>query len=143
MKKVCILFLLIVVNACSSDDGGIAINEENLIGKWYFAGEKINGEPYFDYENLCESSRDYMELTADGTGIIFEYKADCTPNNMNEPAEWYINGVAFTFTDYDPAASFEGLFKIVKLTQNELVLQQRIEYSDGEVELTSTYFTKN
>lgn len=143
MKKVFMLLFLIVVSACSSDDGGTAINEENLVGKWYFVGEKINGEPLFEYENVCATSRDYIELNADGTGIVFEYKADCTANNMNEPAEWYINGVAFTFTDYDPAASFEGFYKIVKLTQNELVLQERIEYSDGEVELLSTYFTKN
>lgn len=141
MKKLGFLLLTLSILACTSNDEGIAINQENLIGKWYFAGEKVNSEPYFEYQNLCGTARDYMELTADG-GIIFEYKADCTESNLNEPAEWSFNGMAFTFTDYDPAASFEGFFKIIQVTQNKLTLQQRIEYLDGEVQIVTTYFTK-
>lgn len=125
MKKRFLVFtvLAILFAGCSSSDsdGGLAITEANVLGKWVLKGIKLNSEPIDLYEHSCTTKKDFNEIFSNHHIVFTGYGTDCEVND-GEDNEWYLEGSVFTI-DYGGLPDAE-VYQIVKLTNNEMQMKQ-------------------
>lgn len=150
MKSLKILIATVIVSAltltsCSKDDDNVQV-ATTIVGKWNFAkevtqtniGTAQGPELVVDYTgDVTGCNRNYLEFTAAMVArkVVFFKNAQ---NNCEEST----NTGSFTKTGADIVINlpgdmeYNGNFKIVKLTSNELYLEKRI--IDGEVTVIRT-----
>ena len=147
MKKI-ILGLLIFTaftTSCSSDDdNGLAVTEQNILGKWYLKGGKVNNGAFQNYIHECETLRDFQEFTSDGVITFNGYDSDCVLQEV-EGSNWILDGNTLIVSSFDTDPFlFEDEFIVEKITSNELVLKQNgINEETEEVEVSRLYLTRN
>ena len=103
MKKI-ILGLLIFTaftTSCSSDDdNGLAVTEQNILGKWYLKGGKVNNGAFQNYIHECETLKDFQEFTSDGVITFNGYDSDCILHEV-EGSNWTLDGNTLIVSSFD------------------------------------------
>lgn len=145
------LFLLSFVFAlflgCSSDDNGsselhLAVNEHNLLGKWYPKATSVNGGEFQNYEHNCSSQKDVKEFFSNGELSFSKYWTNCESLGTT-PALWSLEGDILTIenSEFDPVMYYHP-YKVISLTTEELTLRLVYDSPDGSVIEISKY-TRN
>jgi len=125
MKNTIVLFLLgVLFFSCSSDDSGNNFSEAKIIGKWNLVGVSINGGQYNDYAHDCITKRDFQEFLSNHELSFNGYNSECELVE-NEISVWKLSGnkLIVSNTHFDPMI-YTYYFTIIKLTSNELVIEQ-------------------
>lgn len=128
--------------ACSSDDADKNIVQEpvaeNILGKWYVKSVIENGED-LNYTHKCSEEKDYVLFESDDR-FSRVYNSDCTYDEQKK--DYTINNYDNTITTnfFDPIITNQRTYKIVKLTEEELVLKTWPNEFSGQPE-TNTVFT--
>lgn len=137
MKKILsLVFGLVFLAACSSDDKESSIDASKLTKKWYFSTTKVFGQtiPYTDHE---ECGKDYIEFL---TGGIVKTVDVWECESYTDTGAWALEGKKLTI-------SFEGEIDtatITKLTATTLQISYKEDYDeDGKLETIVTTFTSN
>jgi hypothetical protein len=137
---ICMILLLMVLTACSSDDKREPINypiEQNITGRWYLAGFD-SGSGYVEYNWLCEQQKDYLEFLDDGSSIEQNFNGDCeVAYTMN--TTWSVNGVYLSLDNVEDEA--EKNYKIIVLNDNNLMLEHGTQSALG-AKPTTLYYSK-
>ena len=145
MKKIFLLFTVIVFFGCNSDDNSnenLLINNQDLIGKWYLKGGITNGGDFENYNHDCSTNRDFQEFFPNGELTFNGYNADCELNEV-ETSLWVLNGSTLTIsnTNNDPI-NYNYSFVIESLTNEELIIKEQVNTPNGE-EVNQIYLTRN
>lgn len=135
MKKYFLAFIAVaILGACSSDDNGSnAINQNNLLGKWYLKGGTTNGGAFESYNHECATSKDFQEFHSDGVLDFIGYDVECEVSDTDMSA-WELNGNILTIsnTQFDPLVySYEYIVK--SISSEELILEQTVNTPEGEM----------
>lgn len=143
MKKITTLLLFVVLlTSCSSDDSnGLAITEQNLLGKWYVKGGIINDGVFENYEHNCGTSKDFQEFFSNGTVSFNDYTTSCELNEA-EFSNWELigNKIIVSNTNFDPMI-YQYEYAIVSLTSESLVLKQTLT-EGGITTIVKSTFTR-
>lgn len=131
-KIILILFVGALIFSCSNDDNGLAITEENLLGKWYLKGGTVDNGPFEDYEHNCSESKDFQEFFANGDLTFNGYNSSCNLSEV-ETSHWILSGTTLTVT----TGSFEEIiqtdtFTVEEISSNRLILKRKVTLPDGE-----------
>jgi hypothetical protein len=142
MKKILLLLVTVMAFGCSSDDssnddGSMAVTEANILGRWYMKGGTVNGGPFEDYEHECPAERDFQEIFANHTITFSGHGADCEMNDT-QTSDWALSGNTLTISSAEPfLMSFS--YNVVKLTNNEMILEGTFEAPEGTMVERSTF----
>ncbi len=145
MKKLLSLFtfLIIILSSCSSDDSdGLAINSQNLLGKWYLKGGTTNNGSFENHTHDCTTNKDFQEFFNNGEITFNGYNTECSLDEI-ETSLWFLNGnrLTVTNTNFDPMI-YEYEYIIESLTSDELILKETVSEPEGTFVYRST-FTRN
>ena len=145
MKKLLSLFtfLIIILSSCSSDDSdGLAINSQNLLGKWYLKGGTTNNGSFENHTHDCITKKDFQEFFNNGEITFNGYNSECSLDEI-ETSLWFLNGnrLTVTNTNFDPMI-YEYEYVIESLTSDELILKETVSEPEGTFVYRST-FTRN
>lgn len=143
MKKVFLLLVLFSMVACEQDDdtSGLAINEANIAGKWYFESSRLNADDYELYSHNCTTKHDYVEFLDNGMANTVNH-SDCTSEPTTEAGTWSLEGTTFTFTDSE-VGSEPNEFEVKSLTDYKLSLIETTTNDDGTVDVLVVNFSRN
>lgn len=134
--------MVFLLFSCSSDDADKnRVQEpvaENILGKWYVKSVIENGED-LNYTHKCTEEKDYV-LFESGYRFSRVYNSDCTYDEKKR--DYVVNDYYNTITTsfLDPIITNQRTYKIVKLTEDELVLKTWPNEFLGQPE-TNTVFT--
>ncbi len=129
---------------CSSDDSGsLPINEENLLGRWYFKGSTLDNGPFESYQDDCPASKNYMEILNTHDLKYYTHGTDCILSLVSSHT-WTLNENHFTTVRHDPTVTAPNFFTILKITEEELVLKiDTYPVSPAQKETYKYYYIKN
>lgn len=120
------------MSSCSSDDNGLAITEENLLGKWYLKGGTVDNGAFQNYEHNCSTAKDFQEFFADGALAFNGYNLACEWVE-EEISNWDLSGNTLTVTtNITNGVDDVETFIIEELSSNKLVLKQNVTSPEGE-----------
>ena len=137
------LTLVLFLVACSSDDNGSqAINQNNLIGKWYLKGGTVNGGAFENYNHDCTASKDYQEFLENGNLEFVGYDVECEVDDTDSSL-WRLEGNVLTISspEFDPM-NYSYDYIIESITSEELRLKETVEIPGG-TETRIIYLTRN
>jgi hypothetical protein len=141
MKKVIILVLVVLSAACTNDgdNNGLAINSQNLLGKWYIKGGTSNNSPFENYNHACATNKDFQEFFDNGELTFNGFNSACKLTEV-EPSLWVLNGNILTVSNinFDPII-YEYVYTIEKLTSEELILKQTVIEPEGTFVVKTTF----
>jgi hypothetical protein len=132
MKKVVVLFLVVLMFSCSSDNSnGATITPQRLLGKWNFKSESTNGNAFVNYEHQCGTNKDFRAFFNTGKTVSSSFNTSCVLSN-SVTSDWVLNGNILTISNenFDPML-YEYVYQIEYLTENELLVKQTIVASNG------------
>ena len=101
MKKLLLLlsFVAVSLTSCSNDDDSsstVAVNETNLMKKWYYVSYEVAGQT-IPYDNL-ECGRDYIQFKAND--VVEDYYVNsCDPLDADtDLGTWSLSGTTISAT---------------------------------------------
>jgi hypothetical protein len=141
MKKVIVLVLVVLSAACTNhdDNNGLAINSQNLLGKWYIKGGTYDNGPFENYNHDCATNKDFQEFFDNGELTFNGFNSACELTEV-EPSLWVLNGNILTVsnTNFDPII-YEYVYTIEKLTSEELIVKQTVIEPEGTFVVKTTF----
>lgn len=141
MKKVIILVLVVLSAACTNDgdNNGLAINSQNLLGKWYIKGGTYDNGPFENYNHDCATNKDFQEFFDNGELTFNGFNSACELTEV-EPSLWVLNGNILTVSNinFDPII-YEYVYTIEKLTSEELIVKQTVIEPEGTFVVKTTF----
>lgn len=140
-----LMLIAVVFIGCSSDSdsNSLPINEENLLGKWYFKGLKIDNRAFEPYGNDCPTSKDYHEILSNHTLKYYVHGTDCEVSHIGS-ATWALDGNNYTTINDDPIVVAGNFYKILSLTEEQLVLSiDTHPVSPTETVVYKYYYTRD
>ena len=141
MKKVIILVLIVLSAACTSDDdnNGLAINSQNLLGKWYIKGGTYDNGPFENYNHECATNKNFQEFFDNGELTFNGYNSACEISDT-QTSLWVLNGNLLTVsnTNFDPII-YEIIYSIEELTSEELIVKQTVIEPEGTFVVKTTF----
>lgn len=136
------MFISVLSVGCSSDSDSLPINEENLLGKWYYTGHTVDNGPFQYNEDSCPTSRDYQDILSSHNINYYLYAPDCELTSQ-DPASWTLEGNQFTVVSPDPIV-VPSVYTILSITDKKMVLKRDFHFtSPTETETYKYYFTRN
>lgn len=146
MKKLIYLisFVSLTLTSCSNDDtaNSLAINSQNLLGKWYIKGGTINNGTFENYAHECASIKDFQEFFSNGELTFNGYNGSCSLSDF-EKSMWELNGTTLTVSNTNGSSIvYEYEYNIESLSLNELILKQTVNEPNGMVTYRTT-LTRN
>jgi len=136
MKKLLLLlsFVAVSLTSCSNDDDSsstVAVNEANLMKKWYYVSYEVAGQT-IPYDNL-ECGRDYMQFKADD--VVEDYYVNsCDPLDADtDLGTWSLSGntITLTFEGDEPTSA-----TISSLTETTMQATDQWDFDDNGTEET-------
>lgn len=129
------LLVGLVFFSCSSDDSGNTFSEAQIIGKWNLLGMTVDGGAFEDYNHDCLTEKDFQQFFSNHELSFNGYNSDCELTE-NEISLWALKGnkLIVSNTHFDPMV-YTYYFTVVKLTSDELVLEQKGENSTERIYL--------
>ena len=126
-----LLFTVVNISACSSDDDEGPGSASELVGLWeqisHKGWEKANGEIEYEWDENENDSR--VQFNLDGTWEDFEYYEG--EWDLCDTGTWEYKGgkLYMTYDDED----YVGIFTVKELTSSRLVMEiYEKEVSEGE-----------
>ena len=144
MTKISWLFVTIITFlfiSCSSDDSGNVIQgpvAEKVLGKWYIKSIVEDGKD-LNYTHKCADEKDYIRFDSQRR-FSGTYNPDCTFNEETS-VDYSINSNNNTIITnfFDPIITNQRTYKIIRLTDKELVLKTAYNDFSGEPEVNYVF----
>ena len=113
-----------LVSSCGSDDNnGLAVTNQNLLGKWYLKGGTTDNGAIENYGHDCPTSKDYQEFLVTGILNFQGYDASCNMQHV-ESSSWSLNGNVITVVNANfDQVSYNYEYIVEKLTPTTLILK--------------------
>ena len=135
MKKLLLLlsFVAVSLTSCSNDDDSsstVAVNETNLMKKWYYVSYEVAGQT-IPYDNL-ECGRDYMQFKADD--VVEDYYVNsCDPLDADtDLGTWSLSGTTVSATFF--GSTVTGT--VSSLTATTLQITDTFDFDDDGTDET-------
>jgi len=135
MKKLLLLlsFVAVSLTSCSNDDDSsstVAVNETNLMKKWYYVSYEVAGQT-IPYDNL-ECGRDYMQFKADD--VVEDYYVNsCDPLDADtDLGTWSLSGTTISATFF--GSTVTGT--VSSLTATTLQITDTFDFDDDGTDET-------
>jgi hypothetical protein len=135
MKKLLLLlsFVAVSLTSCSNDDDSsstVAVNEANLMKKWYYVSYEVAGQT-IPYDNL-ECGRDYMQFKADD--VVEDYYVNsCDPLDADtDLGTWSLSGTTISATFF--GSTVTGT--VSSLTATTLQITDTFDFDDDGTDET-------
>ena len=135
MKKLLLLlsFVAVSLTSCSNDDDSsstVAVNEANLMKKWYYVSYEVAGQT-IPYDNL-ECGRDYMQFKADD--VVEDYYVNsCDPLDADtDLGTWSLSGTTVSATFF--GSTVTGT--VSSLTATTLQITDTFDFDDDGTDET-------
>ncbi len=106
--------------------------KENIVGKWLFIKEMIDGVEQKDDDNSCPAKKDYLEFLVNNIFKSVDYNQDCK-EDIDESI-WEIDGNLLSLKDKEGKDNDKEVYIIKSLTAEELIVQFEGLYEDGKKE---------
>ena len=135
MKKLLLLlsFVAVSLTSCSNDDDSsstVAVNEANLMKKWYYVSYEVAGQT-IPYDNL-ECGRDYMQFKADD--VVEDYYVNsCDPLDADtDLGTWSLSGTTISGTIFGETVTGT----VSSLTATTLQITDTFDFDDDGTDET-------
>ena len=135
MKKLLLLlsFVAVSLTSCSNDDDSsstVAVNEANLMKKWYYVSYEVAGQT-IPYDNL-ECGRDYMQFKADD--VVEDYYVNsCDPLDADtDLGTWSLSGNTISGTIFGETVTGT----VSSLTATTLQITDTFDFDDDGTDET-------
>ena len=129
MKKLFLLlsFVAVSLTSCSNDDdssSSVAVNEANLMKKWYYVSYEVAGQT-IPYDNFA-CAKDYTEFKANG--VLEEYTVySCDPIDADtDTGTWSLSGNTISGTIFGETVTGT----VSSLTATTLQITDTFDFDD-------------
>ena len=135
MKKLLLLlsFVAVSLTSCSNDDdssSSVAVNEANLMKKWYYVSYEVAGQT-IPYDNL-ECGRDYIQFKAND--VVEDYYVNsCDPLDADtDLGTWSLSGTTVSATFFGTTVTGT----VSSLTATTLQITDTFDFDDDGTDET-------
>ncbi|MBA4153513.1 lipocalin family protein [Flavobacterium sp.] len=135
MKKLLLLlsFVAVSLTSCSNDDdssSSVAVNETNLMKKWYYVSYEVAGQT-IPYDNL-ECGRDYIQFKAND--VVEDYYVNsCDPLDADtDLGTWSLSGNTVSATFFGTTVTGT----VSSLTATTLQITDTFDFDDDGTDET-------
>jgi hypothetical protein len=135
MKKLLLLlsFVAVSLTSCSNDDdssSSVAVNEANLMKKWYYVSYEVAGQT-IPYDNL-ECGRDYIQFKANN--VVEDYYVNsCDPLDADtDLGTWSLSGTTVSATFFGTTVTGT----VSSLTATTLQITDTFDFDDDGTDET-------
>lgn len=126
-----VIALSIAFTSCNDDDDDKKVTlESQLIGKWYWEKDIVNGTEDINDEFECSTQKDYSEFLPAGKVMHKTYNEKCQEEIL-EGSSWKLESKTLTLIDFFESDETD-IFTIKNITENIIELHYEKVLENGK-----------